>query len=241
MRIGMGYRIGTARSRAVAALTAAVLLATGLSAPPAAAEDGAVYVGAEAGYTLSTYSRQDINNAVGASFASSNETLALTSSFARDRQTPASIDVGYRFQTYFGVEASYLTLGTVEYAARGKETSSVVASGPTQVALSFKSRGPALALTGALPMTNDWSLTARLGAYEGKTLTDYASAVAGSAHQGVVSKTSTSLLAGVGTQYVLGAHWVLRLDYTHLNQLGEKLLSQSFNVDLLSAGVNYVF
>lgn len=237
----MTQRIRTARSRAFAALAGTALLATALSARPAAADDGAVYIGAEAGYTLRTYGRQDINNALAGSFASSEETLVLMSSYARDRQTPAAVDVGYRFQTYFGVEASYLTLGTVEYAGRGKETSSVLASGPTQVALSFKSRGPALALTGALPMTNDWSLTARLGAYEGKTLTDYASAVAGSAHQGSVSKTSTSLLAGVGTQYVVGSHWVLRLDYLHLNQLGEKLLSQSFNVDLLTAGVNYVF
>jgi opacity protein-like surface antigen len=229
-----------ARSRARAAFAAAALLTTGLSARPAAADEQGMYVGADVGYTLSTYGRQDINSAVASSFASGGETLALSSSYARDRQTPASADVGYRFLTYFGVEASYLTLGTVEYASRGKATS-LFGGGPTEVELSFKSRGPALALTGALPMTNDWSLTVRLGAYEGKTLTHYASDVDGTAHHGSVAKTSTSLLAGVGSQYVIAAHWVLRLDYTHLNQLGEGLLSKSFNVDLLSAGVNYVF
>jgi hypothetical protein len=233
----MTHDTRTPGGRASTALAAAALLVMGLAARPAAADDGGIYVGADAGYTLSTYRREEINDAVVASYAAGGDTLHLTSSYVRDRQTPAAFDVGYRFAGNFGIEASYLTLGTVEYAGRGK-VSSFYGSGLAQVALSFKSRGPALALTGSLPMTNYWSLTARLGAYEGKTLTDYASSTGSS---GTDSKTSASLLAGVGTQYVLGAHWLLRLDYTHLNQLGEEVLNKSFNVDLLTAGVNYVF
>lgn len=219
-----------------AALAASLLLSVGLTARPAAADESGWYVGADAGYTLDTYRRADIDNGIRAQFSGSGETLDLSSSFVHERQTPAALEVGYRFTSYFGIEASYLALGTLEYASRGK----VVDIGAAAFALSFKSHGAALALSGTLPMTNSWNLTARLGGYEGQTVTDYAAGGASSA-RGSDSKTSASLLAGVGAQCVVTAHWVLHLDYTHLNQLGEKVLSQSFNVDLLTAGVSYVF
>jgi len=217
-------------------LTAAALLTAGL-APPAYADLSGLYVGASGGDTLSTYRHADIDSAVVGSFAQGGESLVLSSSRVRDDHAPWSVDVGYRFSAYLGLEAAYLQLGTVNYAGSGK-ASSFFGSAPIDLGLSFKSRGPALALVGVLPMTNAWDLDVRLGGYEGKTLTQY---VSSSPSSGFDSKTSSSLMGGVGTQYIIAAHWVLRLDYTHLNSLGEKLLNRSFNVDLLAAGVDYVF
>lgn len=225
-------------------LRAALLAAASLSIlppqPAAAADTGGFYVGADGGYTLSTYSHADLDRALVANLASSDYTLSLSGSSVRDDHAPWSVDVGYRFNPYFGLEASYLQLGTVNYVARGKATS-LFGGGPFAVDLGIKSRGPALAFLGVLPLTNELALEAHLGAYEGKTLSQYVDAFDGSAGGGSGSQTTTSLLASLGGQYVIGGHWIVRLDYTRLNRLDEKVLGDSFDVSLLTAGVLYAF
>lgn len=227
-------------SPTLATTAAATLLALSLFARPAVADEAGLYVGANVGYTLGTYRRSDLNGALIAAVASSGDNLVLCCSQVHDKESPWAVNVGYRFSRYLGIEASYVQLGTVRYASLGTE-SSFFGSNPLAVDLNIKSRGPGLAFVGVLPMTNDWDLEARLGGYEGKTITQYAITAGGSPSNGSDSKTSASLLAGIGAEYIVAAHWVLHLDYTRLNSLGEKILSKSFSVDLLTAGVNYVF
>jgi hypothetical protein len=222
-------------------LAAATLSLSSAFAPPALADDGVgVYFGANVGYTLSTYRRADLDSAVVDAFSGAGYTAALSGSSLHNEHSPWSVNAGYQVTRYFGLEASYIELGTLKYAASGTATS-IFASASTTVDLAIRSRGPALALVGVLPMTNDWDLEARLGAYEGKTLTESVVTVQPNTTSGFDSKTSTSLLVGVRAAYVIAAHWVLHLDYTHLNQLGERDFDKSFNVDLLTAGVTYAF
>jgi opacity protein-like surface antigen len=227
--------------RALPATIAAATLFVALPAQPARADDGGLYLGANLGYTLDTYRHADLNSALIEQFASAGDHLTLSSSSLRDARDPWSVDLGYRFSSYFGVEASYLQLGTLEYGARGKETGFLGSSTPLATSINIKSRGPAVALVGMLPMTYDWNLDARLGVYEGKTLSQYVTASNAGGFRGSDSTTSATLLASVGTSYVVGGHWMLCLDYIRLNQIGEKLVSKSFNVDLLTAGVTYTF
>jgi opacity protein-like surface antigen len=221
-------------------MAAATLFSLGLLARPAVADEGGWYFGANGGYTVDTYRRSDLNSALVSTVAAAGDTLVLCCSRVHDKETPWSVDVGYRLSQYLGIEASYIQLGTVRYAAFGK-ASSFFGSESFDADLNIKSRGPGLALVGVLPMTNDWNLEARLGGYEGKTISQYLTVADGSPHSGSGSETSASLLAGFGTQYIVGAHWVLHLDYTRFNSLGEKLLNNSFNVALLTAGVDYLF
>ena len=223
-----------------APLAGLALLSLGLVVQPALADDGGLYLGASAGYTLSSYRRAELDNAVIGNFAGVGYTLTLSSSSDRYGKSPWTVDVGYQFSSYFGLEASYLDLETLKYASAGSATA-FGGGGPTAVDLSIRSRGPALALVGALPLTNFWTLQARLGAYEGKTSTRFATNVNGTPDSGSDSKASATLLASLGTSYVLASHWVLHLDYTHLNKLGEKILTKSFNVDLVTAGIAYAF
>jgi hypothetical protein len=218
----------------------ATLLLLTAFAQPAFAGDGGVYVGAELGHTLSTYHRADLDSALVDLFSGAGYSAALSGSSVRNEHNPWSANVGYQISSYFALEASYIHLGTLKYATSGTATS-VLGNSPVAVDLNIKSRGPALALVGVLPMTDSWDLEARLGAYEGKTTTLSEVTIGTSSNPGVDTKTSTSLMAGIGTGYVIAAHWVVRLDYTHLNQLGEKSLGKSFNVDLLTAGVTYAF
>jgi opacity protein-like surface antigen len=228
--------------RAPRAQLAVLALSTWLLSPAAALADGGLYLGASGGYTLDSYHRADLNDALVENFAASDYTLVLHGASLHEQGTPWALEVGYRFSSYFGLEASYLELSSLRYQGAGTATPQFGGSGgKVAVNLDIKSRGPTLAFVGMLPLTNQWNLEARLGAYEGKTLTDYAASVIGASSSGVESQTSASVLASVGTQYVIAPHWVVRLDYTRLNSLGEKLLDKSFNVDLVTAGVFYAF
>jgi opacity protein-like surface antigen len=221
---------------AVAAATLSLLL----SVHPALADDGGLYVGANLGYTVSTYHHADLDRALVDLFNGAGYTAALSGSSVHNEHAPWSVKVGYQVSPYFGLEASYIELGTLKYATSGIATS---AFGSAQLAvnLNIKSSGPAVALVGALPMTNHWDFEARLGAYEGKTKTESTVTIDTSTSSAIDTRTSTSLMAGIGAAYVADPRWILRLDYTRLNQLGEKALSKSFNVDLLTAGVSYAF
>jgi len=206
----------------------------------AAQEGGAFYVGGNYGYTLSTYDRAALDDTLVGAFNASGYDLVLAKAFLHDKEAPWSADIGYMISPYLSVEASYLDLRTLRYFARGTETT-VFGSTPLATNISINSHGPTLALVGVLPMTNDWSLNARAGGYESKTTTDYGFVIDTGPTSGAASESSTSILAGVGTAYTLGAHWILKLDYLYLNHIGEKFLDKPFNVNLLTAGVAYAF
>lgn len=224
-----------------ARIAGTALLSFCLLAPAAWADVSGLYLGASAGYTLGTYRHADLDSALSDGFTQAGYSLVLSSSSVQNEHTPWSVDVGYRFSSYFGLEASYLELATLNYAAAGTANAFLGGSAPATAELSIKSRGPALALVGVLPLTNEWSLQGRLGAYLGKTTTPFVVTVNGTSSSGTDSTSSASLLAGLDASYVVAAHWVVRLGYTHLNHLPEKSLGQSFNVDLLTAGVDYFF
>ena len=220
--------------RAAAAIL--VLSAGPWSAASAAGESG-FYIGGDFGVELRTYGQSDLSGALQSTFEQGGEDLALTSTSLRKDRTLWSADVGYMASPYFSVEASYFDLGELKYQAAGTETSSYYGTAPVSVDIHIKSQGPALALVGVLPLSDAWQINVRLGAYEGKTTTDYTT-LAGT---GSDSQTSTSLLGGVGTAYIFGAHWMVRLDYVHLDHLDEKVLGRAFDVDLMKTGVAYVF
>lgn len=219
---------------------AGALLAMLWSGRAMAQEGGAVYVGGNYAYTLTTYDRSALNDALTNAVAASGAGLALKASYLDSKQISWSADVGYMVSPYFSIEASYLDLGTLKYFARGTE-SSIFASASFATRVDITSRGPTLALVGVAPMTNDWYLNARVGAYESKTTSDVRSVIDGNVLVGSDSESSTDVLAGAGTAYVLGAHWIFRLDYLYLNQIKEKLLGKPYSVNLLTAGVAYTF
>jgi len=90
-------------------------------------------------------------------------------------------------------------------------------------------------------MSNLWEIDARVGAFAARTTTTYSSVVHENVNSGRVSKTSTSLLAGVGTALTVSSHCTVRVDYIRLEQVKEKTFNRAFNVDLVTAGVAFVF
>jgi opacity protein-like surface antigen len=204
------------------------------------ADDTGFYLGANVGRLLSTYHRTDLDKAVIADFGGTDSGLVLGTSSLEKNHVMWKADVGYMTSRNFGIEASYLNVGSLAYSASGTQSLEDTTAA-VSVNLDIKSRGPALAALGVLPMTNWWEIDARAGVYEGKTTTTFASAVDVNTKSGRLSKTSTSLLAGVGTAFTVSSHCNLRIDYLRLGSLKEAALGRSFNVDLVTAGVVFMF
>jgi opacity protein-like surface antigen len=211
-----------------------------LFSEPAAADESGVYIGANVGRVLGTYRRADLDNALTAAFGGTDSGFLLGSTSIRKSHAMWSADIGYMVSRYVGIEASYLDLGTLDYAASAA-ISTASAAQSVSVNTDIESRGPALALIGVLPMTDSWDMAARIGAYRGRTHTDFTSNVGTNSNSGSLSEASTSLLAGVRASYILSSHCTIRLDYIRIEHAGEKLFDRAFNVDLVTAGLSYVY
>jgi opacity protein-like surface antigen len=222
--------------------TTCAALSMGVFSEPAMADDSGFYIGANIGRVLSTYRRSDLDAALSAGFGGANSGFVLGSSSLHKAHAMWSADIGYMLSPNVGIEASYIDLGTLKYSAAATQPStSGTGSAPVTVNVDIKSRGPALALIGVLPMSNSWELDARAGAYEGKTISTFRSVLQTTNNFGTESKTSTSLLAGFGGSLTLTSHCTVRLDYLRLQHLNEQVFGRSFNVDLVTAGMNFVF
>jgi opacity protein-like surface antigen len=215
-----------------AAAASCLLLYAG--AAPAVAEDGGLYVGASGGITLSTYSQSELNKSLIEGF---NNDFVVKSSTADKPSAVWWAGIGYMLGPNFGIELSYLDLGTIKYRATGTYQTDTA----TTAAVDIHSRGPALALRGVLPVLNAWSLDARAGLYVGKTTSDYDSLVGTQSNVGSESTTAGSVLLGVGSSYNFTGHLAVRLDVLYINGIHERVLNNSFNTTLLTAGVTYAF
>jgi len=206
-----------------------------------AADDSGFYLDASAVRALHTLDRSDLDGAlISAVSSQAGGSLALDgSSVERDAATWTA-GVGYRASAFFAVEASYLDLGQLWYSGSGTETFS---SGPVSLStvLDVTSKGPALDAVGILPLLEGLEVSVRAGAFEGKTTTNFSNTTSNGADAGSMSKTTTSLLVGVGASYAFSGHWAAQVQFVHLNGLQESFLDHKFNVDIATAGLTYMF
>jgi hypothetical protein len=219
-----------------------------LATPVMADDDTGFYIGANVGRVLSSYRRSSLDSDLTSAFSrnpdgsSTGFALGTGTSSVRRSHAMWSADVGYMISRNFGIEASYLYLGSLHYSSFGTEPSpSGTGTAQVNFNLDIKSHGPALAAVGVLPMSNIWEVDARVGAYEGKTTSTYFTAADTATLSGRFSKSSTSLLAGVGTAVTVTTHCVARLDYIRIEHIDEQALNHNFNVDMLTVGFAYVF
>jgi opacity protein-like surface antigen len=216
---------------------AAIAVSMSLVSQPVAAADIGPYMGADFGRTPNSYRRADFDAALAATF---NETTAVESTSVRKNDLVWSVSAGYQASPHFGLEVSYLNLGTVRYRAVGTRT----LPSETQalsVDIDVRSRGPALSLLWAWPVSRTWALDVRAGAYSAKTSTKLTLAIDSNATSDRDSTSSASLLLGFGGRYAVSEHLAVRLDYLHVHQVDEKVLEKPFNVDVVTAGLTYAF
>jgi opacity protein-like surface antigen len=208
---------------------------------PAMADETGFYVGANALNLLGTYRRTDLDSATTAVFGAEKDGYSMGPSSVERNHMMWSADFGYMLSRNVGIEVSYLDLGSLRYSGFGTLTATDGTASEVHLNLDVRTHGPALALVGALPMTNFWEIDARVGAFQAKAKTRYRTTVGEDAQSGNLSQSSTSLLASVGTAFTLTTHLTLRLDYLRIQKIKEKGLERSFNVDGVTAGAAFVF
>jgi opacity protein-like surface antigen len=225
-----------------AGLRIAGLLITFAAVPHAwAAEDSGFYLDASAVRAVRTLDRSGLDAALTNAVSSqAGGTLALDGSTVQRDAATWTAGVGYRASTYFAVEVSYLDLGHLWYTGSGIET---FPAGPISLTtvLDVTSKGPALDVVGILPLLEGLEVGVRAGAFEGKTTTDFSNTTSNGVVAGSMSKTTTSLLVGVGASYAFSGHWAAQIQLLHLNGLQECFLDHKFNVDIATLGLTYMF
>jgi OOP family OmpA-OmpF porin len=136
--------------------------------------------------------------------------VAFTGSADKKTDTGFKLYGGYNFNQNWGIEGGYNDLGD-SYSAKG------TIGGTPYTITGMKGYNVYFAGTGTLPMTNEFSLFAKLGVAsnhtDGGTVT-----VAGTTGT-VGSETHTDLLFGVGLSYAFTKNWAARLEYENYGKL----------------------
>lgn len=198
----------------------AAALLTMATASLAAPEDTGLYLTASLGQAHTTL---DTKNTEHATIITGDSTDKLG----------YSLGVGYRFNTYVGVEASYVNFGKPSYnLVRGT-------TGETS-RLTVKNEAFVLAAQGYLPLNDAFTLTGKAGVAFVHTKLNRTSDSPDDAYQGKDNQTHPTF--GIGALYKLTQAVSLRVNadwYPKITKSNDE--ATDTNARMLSAGVQYKF
>lgn len=131
---------------------------------------------------------------------------------------------GYQFNRYFAVEAGYFNLGAYSF------TSTTVPTG--QLNGRIKVQGVNIDLVGTLPVTDVFSVMARIGAHNSKTSDTFSGSGAAIVLEPNPSKRQTNYKAGLGLQYEINPSFLIRAEVERYR--ANDALSHHVNIDAVS-------
>jgi hypothetical protein len=171
--------------------------------------------------------------------ASDSGSLVFTKAALSKRDIAFSLDTGYMFRPYLGVEASYFRFGRVSNQLAGSYVGTDGTSESVNAATVLQSRGPALGLLFRLPLLENVDVNFRIADYYAHTMLT-STLVAAEHTSGTVTSNGSSLMAGTGISYIFDGHWLAKLDYLRVNQAGSDK-AMKYDISMVSAGVDYAF
>jgi len=196
------------------------MIAVGLAVAvvPVGAADGGRgwYAGAGVGMTQNS------------DFVDANDDGSLSGISDDDTDTSWSVYGGYNFTPHVGVEASYSDHGETGFSATSDGSGDSWVAG--DVATDFEADGVGVAVVGRWPVSDRWTLFARLGVYSWNTTETFT-------ENGFVSKdenSGTDASYGAGFEYDIGKEddWVIRGEVggTQVDDDGDSLVSGQVGV-----------
>jgi OOP family OmpA-OmpF porin len=131
--------------------------------------------------------------------------------------------LGYQFNRNWAAEVSFVSVGKFQY----KYTSP--ANGVTQLD-DYKVTGWGFSALPTVPLTDNFSLYGRLGAFFSQTRITFYNAgfIVGNNGVGVVGN-GTSLLTGFGVQYFFGGENGFRIEYENFGEVGSACTPSALN------------
>lgn len=232
-----------------------ILVAIAFLSSPAVAADGGWFVTIDTGRSSFSDHTRFPSDTV---FPPETFQAGINSAIAYDSDgTGYRITGGYRFSQYWALELSDVDLGQESASANDITVSSLSCGLPCDnsynIVSTRKVRGWSLAGTGTLPITEQWSIFARLGYLQSEVELDTVTAPTdnppyGDMHIPPSSQTTASGLKityGYGVRWSFTGHWAARLTWDRYKDLqdsfGLGFNTLSFNVSLESIGLEYYF
>lgn len=214
--------------------TVSALLA--LSGGNVYAQDQGFYLGAGGG-------RSKANNAGNCSDLSS---IFLSGGFtcnSNDTGTGWKVFAGYQFNRYVAAEVSYVNLGEFKISGSGNFAAGPPFLGPSTFNGSDKPTGFSLDAVGTLPITEEFGLIARIGAF--RWTLDASATISSSVGAGTLSSsdkpTGTSVDYGIGVKYDFAKDFGVRAELQRFKNIGDEATTGKSDVDLISASLLYRF
>ncbi len=221
-------------------LTAMILGAFAYGRTAAADELSGVYLGGNFGRAHNTYGTGFIDSQLIGAAEENGDTVNFRARSTTRMADVWWVDAGYFFTPYLGVDAAFFHLGQIRYIAVGSIAESADTA-PFATTTEVTSHGPALSLVFRLPLNESFDVSLRVGDYFGKATLDNDVIVGSNSSFAAQSKSSSSLLAGIGAAYSFGGHYSVRLDYLRVNDAGDSGTTGKFSVNMATVGVSYTF
>jgi hypothetical protein len=144
--------------------------------------------------------------------------------------------VGYRFSPYIGSEVGYVNLGK-----GSASVSDASGTGATQGKASFTSKGPVLALVGAVQVGNLEAFL-RLAYLFAHTDLSVAATVDGPTKlNATISANTPAPFGGLGLRYAVNDHWHLKVEFDHYDDVGDAATTGTANINVTTLGVGCRF
>ena len=222
-------------------LLSGVLVLSAITLQSAAWADGVdgLFIGGNFGRARNGFDTNSLDDGYQSEALASGDTLVYTDRSARRLADVWWVDAGYFFTPYVAIDAAFVHAGELNYQNQAK----LNVAGSVEEFYSddeVSTHGPALSVVGRLPLTNWFSVDARLGDYLGKVQTLTAFKAGANSQLSASSKSTSSLLAGVGMAFNSSGHWSVRADYMRINQTGDADTGK-FSVDMATIGLALVF
>ncbi len=149
---------------------------------------------------------------------------------------------GYQFNRYFGLEASFATLG--EYTRTGSGSGVNAISGGPAVDFSTDStlelNGFGVSAVGTLPLSRQLSAFAKPGLFRWSAKNDIAVSQSGAgASASSVDDNGIDFQLGIGASYRINRLWRVRAEWERYFRMGEQSTTDEADVDLFSLGVEF--
>ncbi len=165
---------------------------------------------------------------------------SFVSSSASTQHSAFRLTGGYQFNQYWGLEASYVSLGQATINDNFFDT---VGFATITAEVKNRAHGWVLAGTGTYPFNDQWSVFARIGAIDGYLEQDLSiiNGCPGCYTPTSVSSTAWKATYGVGVNWSFANHWIVRLGWDQYRNLGNSNTTGEYTVNLDSIGIVYRF
>ena len=181
-----------------------------LASPAVFAQEQGVYIGGSYGQSTIKGGCDDLRSELAG--------LAVVTG-CDDKDSGWKIFAGYRFNTHFALEATYIDFGAMTATAR---------VGTTPISASGDATAFGVAAVGILPIGERFSLFGKAGVL----VTDVSATASGGGISASESSSETELHYGLGATFNLSKRWAIR---------GEWERAEDSEVELMSIGVQYRF